>query len=101
VGESVVGYESIDWVYDCRRVDDAGVWVKMVSRERRRIPEPGSRESFECLFRRSDECGWTTFSAAGCMMIRFRDLRSMWREGSEWVRNEDPRTGLVLCDDGR
>ena len=98
VGETVVGTELVDWVYDYRRLDSEGDWVKMVPSSRKKVPEPGSREAFDSLLRRCEESGWTTFSAAGCLMIRFRDLRSMWREGSEWIRNEDPRVGLVLCD---
>jgi hypothetical protein len=101
VRESVVGYDLIDWVYDFRRVDDEGHWVKMVPSSRKRVPEPRSRESFGWLLRRCEECGWTTFSAVGCLMIRFRDLCSMWREDGRWIRNKDPRAGLVLCDDGR
>ena len=103
VGESVVGNELSDWVYDYRRrgVEGDGRWFRLVARDRKRVPEPGSRESFEELLRRSDECGWRTFLAAGCLMIGFRDLRSGWKGDSGWIRNEDPRAGLVLCDDGR
>ena len=101
MGESVVGYESIDWVYDCRRADDTGFWVKMVPLARRRVLEPGSRESFEWLLRRSDECGWTTFSAAGCLIVRLEDLRSGWMKDGRWIRNENPRLGVVLSDHGR
>ena len=103
VGESVVGNELSDWVYDYRRlgVEGDGRWFRLVARDRKRVPETGSRESFEELLRRSDECRWRTFLAAGCLMIGFRDLRSGWKGDSGWIRNEDPRAGLVLCDDGR
>ena len=101
VGETVLGTELIDWVYDYKRLGSEGGWFKMVPNNRKRVPEPGSREAFNVLLDRCEESGWTTFSSAGCLMIKFRDLRSMLREGSDWVRNEDPRAGLVLCDDGR
>ena len=101
VGESVVGNELSDWVYDYRRRGADGCWVRMGARDRKRVPEPGSREAFEELLRKCDECGWRTFLAVGCLMIGFRDLRSVWKGGHGWIRNEDPRAGLVLCDDGR
>ena len=101
IGKSVVGNELSDWVYDYRRRGVDGRWLRLVARDRKRVPEPGSRESFEELLRQSDECGWRTFLAVGCLMIGFRDLRSGWKGGHGWIRNEDPRAGLVLCDDGR
>jgi len=101
VEESVIGNELSDWVYDYRRRGADGCWVKMVARDRKRVAEPGSREAFEELLRKCDECGWRTFVAVGCLMIGFRDLRSGWKVGDGWIRNEDPRAGLVLCDDGR
>ena len=101
VGETVLGNELADWVFDCRRVDEEGKWVRMVSGSRKRVPEPGSRESFEAMVRRSELCGWTTYTAAGCLMIRFRELRLTWKEGDCWIRNEDPKAGLVLSEDGR
>ena len=28
-------------------------------------------------------------------------IRGGWKGDRGWIRNEDPRTGLLLCDDGR
>ena len=49
--------ELSDWVYDYRRcgVEGDGRWFRLVAHDRKRVPEPGSRKSFEELLRQCDE----------------------------------------------
>ena len=44
VGETVIGTELVDWVFDYKRLDSEGDWFKLVPSSRKRVPEPGSRE---------------------------------------------------------
>ena len=106
-GESVVGIERSDWMFDGGHVDGNGDWLKLVRKDRKRVPEPGTRESFEMLVGLCEERGWSTYEAAGCLMIRFRDIRDGWHVLDEesgrmrWERNSDPLLALVPADDRR
>jgi hypothetical protein len=106
-GESVLGIERNDWMFDGGHVDGNGDWLRLVRKDRTRVPEPGTREAFEMLLGLCDERGWSTYEVAGCLMIRFRDIRDGWIVRDEesgqmrWERNNDPLLALVPTDDRR
>ena len=53
-GESVEGVEGRDWVYNYLRLLDSGDYAKLVPAGRKKVTEPGSRESFRDLLTERD-----------------------------------------------
>ena len=53
-GERVEGVEGRDWVYNYLRLLDSGDYAKLVPAGRKKVTEPGSRESFRDLLTERD-----------------------------------------------
>jgi len=81
-GESVEGVEGRDWVYNYLRLLDSGDYAKLVPAGRKKVTEPGSRESFRELLTERDAItpGRKLVRCGSALIVRFPDPAPGFRQ---------------------